>query len=363
MGKGKDPNADNQRDHVSRPLASLKDPSSFGPPPKRNGASSISSPRTTSSRSLGAASSEGSHQVEEGDDSKPAPPPLPYRANRTGLETNHLPPPPGRNNNNNTSNSFAQPASSPSTRPNLPPRLPARAPAPPSDNEPAPPPYSETDNVAQMNPGAVSRLGQAGVSVPGLGIGGSDGGPSPTAQTNLNKQVNELQSRFGNMTTSSSQAPGNLQDHVVGSKNGSTYGQSRERLHVDANSPSSTSALDTRNTGSGTSNFSDHFEAGKKKLNAFNQKHKITDRVQSYFERPPVPVQEQSAPPPPPPHPNLSRQSSTIDVEALNNRKPPPPPPPAKKPELQSKSVGSSSTAASTGSPSPPPLPLGTKPR
>ncbi|CRG89204.1 hypothetical protein PISL3812_06240 [Talaromyces islandicus] len=365
MGKGKDGNANDQTEHVSRPLASLKDPSSFGPPPKRNGTSAVASPggpttppTTTkpSLRGLGAAVpvQQSSRQAEEPQD-RPAPPPLPYRANRTGLETDHLPPPPVRNDANN---SVAQPVSSPNTRPSLPPRLPARATGPQSASPP-PPPYSETDGAVHMNQGAVSRLGQAGVSVPGLGIGGMGNDHSATAQTNLNKQVNELQSRLGSMSISS---PGDSQNRAADSTNGAnsygqtnTYSQNQERLGNSATSPGS--AANIRQRGG------DQFEAGKKKLNAFNEKHKITERIQSYFEKPPAPGQESASTPPPPPphpnHPNLSRQSSNIDVEALNKRKPPPPPPPAKKPGLQSKPMVSSSTTT----PSPPPLPLGTKPR
>ncbi|QKX61756.1 uncharacterized protein TRUGW13939_08912 [Talaromyces rugulosus] len=368
MGKGKDPNADDQAEHVSRPLTSLKDPSSFGPPPKRNGASAVVSPgattptttTTSSSRSLGAAVPQSSHRAAAAEEEdKPAPPPVPYRANQSGLKTDHLPPPPVRHN----TDSVSQPVSSPSARPSLPPRLPARGPAPQSASPP-PPPYSETDdNVTQMNQGAVSRLGQAGVSVPGLGIGGTGSDKSATVQTNLNKQVNELH-RYGNMS-----AQEDSQNHVADSKNGTTYGQTQERYqNTDNNSASSASALDSRNMGATANNLrqrgGEQFEAGKKKLIALNQKHKITDRIHSYFEQPPASSgQESAAPaPPPPPHPsnnnaNLSRQNSNnIDVEALNKRKPPPPPPPAKKPGLQAKPVGSST-------PSPPPLPLGTKPR
>jgi hypothetical protein len=210
-----------------------------------------------------------------------------------------------------------------------------------------------------MNQGAMSRLGQAGVSVPGLGIGGTGSDKSATAQANLNKQVNELH-RFGNMSVQE-----DSQNHVADSKNGTTYGQNQERHQSTDNSASSASAMDSRNMGATANNLrqrgGEQFEAGKKKLIALNQKHKITDRIHSYFEQPPASGQESApSPPPPPPHPsnaNLSRQNSNnIDVEALNKRKPPPPPPPAKKPGLQAKPVGSST-------PSPPPLPLGTKPR
>lgn len=365
MGKGKDRNEE-QAERVSRPLTSLRDPSSFAPPPKRN-TSPGGTPTTPSSRSLSSAAPQSSRQAEEEED-RPAPPPLPYRVNRSGLETNHLPPPPVRRDNADS------PASSPSTsKPSLPPRLPARAPAPQSATPPPPPPYSETDNVAQTNPGAVSRLGQAGVSVPGLGIGRPGSNPSPTAQANLSKQVNALQSGFSGTSaqedSQNQERSGTPQNNIDNNSPGSTVNNIRQRggEHFDAGKRR---VNDLNQKHKITERGGQHFETGKKKLSELNQKHKITDRVHSYFERPPAPDQESSAappPPPPPPHPNhpnsLSRQNSNIDVEALNKRKPPPPPPPAKKPGLQSRPVAASTTGSSTDTPSPPPLPLGTKPR
>ncbi|KAH8699146.1 hypothetical protein BGW36DRAFT_293240 [Talaromyces proteolyticus] len=370
VGKGKDQNAD-QAEHVSRPLSSLQDPASFGPPPRRNtaGTTTVSSKQTAAPTSSPTPSRERrgqvapltTNQVQQyhapPEEERPSPPPLPYRVDRTGLSTDHLPPPPGRN-----TDISAQPATAPSSRLGLPPRLPARDPA-----SAPPPPYSETDSTVQINQGAVSRLGQAGVSVPALGIGRSGSEQSNTAQTNLNNQVNELQTRFGNMTTNKSHGPQNSPSQQSPNgvpTDGTTLAEKQDALRTARNvhsDPSSVSAADVRSSASTANNFrqrhNDQFEAGKEKLSAFNQKHRITERIQAYFEKPPAENGQQTdPPPPPPPHPSLSRQSSNIDVEALNKRKPPPPPPPAKKPGLQSNPVGSSS-------PSPPPLPLGTKPR
>lgn len=352
MGKGKDSSKDDQAEHVSRPLSSLKDPASFGPPPKRGdsrtSATSLSRP-TPAPRGL--AREEITHEPEQLEEQEqgPPPPPVPYRANRTGLNTEHLPPPPVRRTES-PANNTPTPASHP--RPNLPPRLPTRntnttSPSPP------PPPYSEADQSIGMNQGSISRLEQAGVSVPALGIGRRDSDQSATAQRGMNNQVNELQARFAKMSTPGSQTPQ------------SPVEQPTSQRGFD-NSTSPALRTDTRSAAPlpPTSNFrqrsNEHIETGKQKLTAFNQKHQITKRIGSFFEEQPALRASQGAPqpPPPPPHPNLSRQGSNIDIEVLNKRKPPPPPPPAKKPNLKSTPVNGGGE-----SPSPPPLPLGTKPR
>src|ERR1700704_2206754 len=108
MGKGKQPGsgAGEGSDHISRPLATLKDPSLFGPPPKNvnyHGGAALPNEITPHRGGLGAPLSEGEIKGAEQkagatpqreEEVKPAAPPLPYRADRTGLKTNHLPPPP-----------------------------------------------------------------------------------------------------------------------------------------------------------------------------------------------------------------------------------------------------------------------------
>jgi hypothetical protein len=363
MGKGKDSSKDDQAEHVSRPLASLKDPSSFGPPPRRGDPRSSTttvSATTTASRGLGSALPPEAIAREPGyleeEDTGPPPPPLPYRANRTGIDPTNLPPPPGRR----TESPVNRPPTS-ASQPRLPPRFPTRNTTSPS---PPPPPYSEADHSIQMNQGSMSRLEQAGVSVPALGITLIDNDQSATARGGMNNQVNELQTRFAKMPTPGSQTPQSPYSPVErptsqrGFDNTPTSPAS-SRFDTNRNAapplPSSTNNLRQRG--------SEHLETGKQKLSEFNKKHQITQRIGSYFEAQPTLKASQRAPQPaprpPPPHPNLSRQSSNIDIETLNKRKPPPPPPPAKKPNLKSTPVN----GGGSESPSPPPLPLGTKPR
>lgn len=367
MGKGKDNSKDDRAEHVSRPLASLKDPSSFGPPPRRGDARTPSTTTATGiappPRGLGAALPSEAivrepEQPEE--DTGPPPPPLPYRANRTGIDPTSLPPPPVRRtespvNRPPTSNTQPRP------QPTLPPRLPSRNTASPS---PPPPPYSEAEQTIQMNQGAMSRLEQAGVSVPALGIGRRDSDQSTTARVGINNQVNELQARFAKMSTPGSQTPQSPYSPIERPTSQPSYDNT-------PTSPASSRPDTTRNAAPlppSTNNFrqrsNEHIETGKQKLTEFNKKHRITERIGSYFESQPALKASvgapQPAPPPPPPHPNLSRQSSNIDIDSLNKRKPPPPPPPAKKTNLRSTPVSGN---GGSESPSPPPLPLGTKPR
>lgn len=383
MGKGKDPHAEDRAEHVSRPLSSLKDPSSFGPPPRRVGTEgqpvgSPSSPAAPARRGLGAALSpdqtpQQPNQLDEEQDG-PARPPLPYRANRTGINTDNLPPPPVRR----TDSPLHAAAPSPS-RPNLPPRLPARNAASNSPSPP-PPPYSESDSSIQTNRDSVSRLENAGVSVPALGIGRRDSDQSVPAQRSMNNQVNELQSRFARMSTPGSQTP---QDGQSPTESTRTRNSSVEQLppptrrdtYNNDNYSTTAARRDSRSAAPlPTNNFrqrsNEHIETGKQKLAAFNQKHRITERIHAYFEEQPAETPARQASggvaPPPPPHPNLSRQGSNVDMEALNRRKAPPPPPPAKKASLKSTPVsngGNNNGNANSNDSAPPPLPLGTKPR
>lgn len=234
VGKGKDTSGYKAEDHQSAPLSSLKDPDSFGPPPVRRGthdpyAANPSSPasRTTHAGGLGTPISTGqihgqesrlererreAAEAEEEAERKAAVPPLPYRSDTTGLSTAGLPPPPKRGD----AGSLATHAAA-KPKPSLPPRLPPRGAA---EEPPPPPTYTEAveANPAEgvLNQGALHRLGQAGVSVPGLGIGAngsSNPPPLPPSHNNYQNsspqtpesplghggQMNELQQRFARM--------------------------------------------------------------------------------------------------------------------------------------------------------------------
>lgn len=257
-GKKKDPYED-ARNHQSAPLTSLRDPDSFGPPPKHTGAygnasNAIARTGTASSASSsnvgGPSGGWGSSAVEMGyaqkkreqeelqrqqmEEEQAKQTRGPYRSDTTGLRTDNLPKPPVRRNG--TPGDTASPARTAS--PSLPPRqsgpspaVPPRAPPrqnaapppslPPRQNEypdeytPAPPPpYNEALNQptakdsAAINQGAAQRLGQAGVNVAGFGIGNNNSG-SQTETPAVPKgppagQLSELQQRFARMNPGSS---------------------------------------------------------------------------------------------------------------------------------------------------------------
>ena len=212
MGKGNDPSAQRSQDHESAPLSSLRDPSSFGPPPKsltsRSGsdpaspstptasvrqASSISKPLAElpppDSRGLGAGLTSEELQpppkeeeaAEEEARRSPEEEQRPFQANTTGLPMRGLPKPPVRRAEHTppARTPVSAPTGTAKPKPALPPRLPPRSAKPA-----APPSYDaatagdsssagktmEKDGV-QLNQGALNRLGAAGVRVPALGIG------------------------------------------------------------------------------------------------------------------------------------------------------------------------------------------------
>ncbi|CAK7215634.1 hypothetical protein SCUCBS95973_002541 [Sporothrix curviconia] len=211
--------------HVSRPLSSLRDPDSFGPPPRHvalgGGASpggtaamaqrpSTHSPPHSSAHSQHAPATparpsvpsrlHAAAAVSDGEDDRPRSP-QPFRMDTTGLSTSNLPPPPTRKDGSGISRSpvpaapavAPKPAPKPAIKaapPGLPPRLPPRStpsPNPPSYHSatstsahpPPPPRVSNTGSSAGADPyinqDAVNRLGRAGISVPGLGIGAPPG--------------------------------------------------------------------------------------------------------------------------------------------------------------------------------------------
>lgn len=347
MGKGKDPNANDRSDHVSKPLSSLKDPASFGPPPKHinyHGPAALPSETTPDRRGLGAplsqdqiehqqAQQQQQREEEEVQEEKPArpTPPVPYRVDRTGLSTNHLPPPPKR---------MDLPASAGTTdtsrpKPSLPPRVPSRDLPPASQSPSRPPAYSPQpasgySSEGYINQQAASNLSNAGVSVPEFGIG-NDTPANSTGQA----PVNELQSRFSRMNTGSSPTPpppppSRTQRDTQGS----------------STSPSTSSSISNLRERHG-----DKIDAGKQKISGINEKYGISRRVNNFIEDQKSPAGQG---PPPPAHPSMSRTSSNVNSETLNRKAPPPPPP--KKPGMRASPV-------STGSAEPPPLPLDTKPR
>ncbi|KAI8634768.1 hypothetical protein F5Y19DRAFT_124351 [Xylariaceae sp. FL1651] len=246
VGRG-DKSSSEQESHIATPISSLRDPSSFGPPPKHiavYGPTAASgnppaaraaspyvpvSPAQSPSYATAPVVSQlysavqpyqQAQQIEE----EPPAGPRPYRVDTTGLSTSHLPPPPGRRDGAGGRAPQPPPTSSPAptpatTKPKVPPSLPPRL--PPRSGNSSPSPTLASGHAAgqgQLNQGAIDRLGAAGISVPGLGIGAAKTPPpvpgarhlpptvvSPTQATGYG-QVDELQSQFARMGTSPSQA-------------------------------------------------------------------------------------------------------------------------------------------------------------
>ncbi|KAI1927423.1 hypothetical protein LOZ65_002314 [Ophidiomyces ophidiicola] len=364
VGKGKDSGGAGPRnEHIARPVSTLRDPSSFAPPPRR-----------VNTTPNGVAFAAPHAQIQETVPSRSPPPPVPSRANSTNPSTNYSAPQsksPVADSYNNCLN--AKP------KPSLPPRLPPRGDSTTSPSPP-PPPYEAThvQTESYLNQAPMGRLASVGVSVPALGIQRlSSTAPGSRAQSQSqsgSNAANELQARFSQLNTSSpdtssfqgaktspnqgfgSQQPLNAspvalpiasQTATQNTVNNQTSAESRPNL------PASMNSFRERH--------GDQIQSVKGKLNGLNQKYGITKRINEFIEDQKSPANPNSAAAAPPPgqatpnHPYPSPNASRPDLDALNKRKPPPPPPPPKKPSMQSNPI--------SNSPSPPPLPLNTKPR
>ncbi|PQE13190.1 gmp synthase protein [Rutstroemia sp. NJR-2017a BBW] len=315
MGKGKSPSEEAQ-EHVSRPISSLKDPASFGPPPKNvkyHGGAAMPNQTTPDTSGWGAPipaseiraqqeAEEAEARRREEEARKPPPPPVPYRADRTGLSTAHLPPPPGRKDgaDGRTPPPVPSPAATKSKPPGLPPRLPPRQNSNPSPSAPSPPPtYGAATSEADpsrgiLNQGALGRLGAAGISVPGFNVGGkskpappppardsttASPSPPPPASRSNSAQVNELQSRFSRLT-SSSPSPS-----TPTPTEGTTLAQKQAALKTATafrNDPSSVSLRDAQSAASTANNFrerhGEQVKSGWASANKLNSKYGIADK-------------------------------------------------------------------------------------
>ncbi|KAN0115104.1 hypothetical protein V8E51_004648 [Hyaloscypha variabilis] len=374
IGKGKDTNAAKAHDHVSRPLSTLKDPAAFGPPPKNvnyHGGAALPNQITPDTGGWGAPLSkeeiyakqqaEEEAQREAEGAAKPKGPPLPFRADTTGLSTANLPPPPGRRDG---ADGRTPPATKP--KPGLPPRLPPRQTSNPISS---PPTYgtatSEPDShKGILNQGSMSRLSAAGVSVPEFGIGQARQslpplGPSspsrtPAASSTNSAQLNELQSRFSRLSPSTSAKPESPSE-------GTTFAQKQAALKTASafrDDPSSVSLSDARAAATTANNFrerhGEQVKSGFQTANKLNSKYGIADKVGSYGGITSTQASE-------PENLQIEMRDNTIggpanggpDLSVLGKKKPPPPP---------VKRVGLGGPAASQ-EPTPPPIPLSSKPK
>ena len=380
MGKGKNPSAlEEGLDHRSRPLTSLRDPKAFGPPPRRGDAAGVTAAQPVRS-GLGAPV-QLKNNPEEDEEEKPEaprPPPVPYRADTTGLlgATQALPKPPLRVENAAASNPGPN---KPKVPPRLPPRQNSAASATSSTPQSPPPRYEEsTSSTAQpsyLNQGALNRLGNAGISVPGLGINSAPPPENPWAdqqstspyKNNPSSEepaapsstgLNNLQSRFSKLSTAPPTSPSS---NPAPPSQGTTWAQKQAALKTASsfrNDPSSVSLADARNAASTANNFrerhGDQVQSGWKSANAANQKYSITNRLgqmnadASASSASDTTAQGNTA------SSSVNLQNPSALVGALTGKKPPPPLPP--------KRDGSNLRSPVNGGPAPP-VPLGSKPR
>lgn len=412
MGKGKKPGEGAASEHVSRPLSTLKDPASFGPPPKNvnyHGGAALPNDITPHRSGIGAPLTQ--EQIESANRSVHGPPPeeaapqetrkgpaLPYRANTTGLNTDHLPPPPVHRNI--TSPPGVEAAQPPRPKPGLPPRLPSRQNT--ADVLPTPPPSydavvtrpspSPASTAANLNESATNRLGRAGVNVPGLGIGRTNSSTSNNENPWTTEQsqsqtpgrgntMSELQSRFSRMNSSDSNAqsqpPSTQPTPPPTLQQSQSAFNTAQNFHRDPSSVSVNDAKNAANTANSAARSASAFRdkhagsiaAAETRGRAFNNKYQIQSRFERFLDKH-APLedeqqqqqggqQSQSTPQqqwqPPQQHaqsPSPPVQSPSTELAASISRKPPPPPPPKKPTGLHGNSVG----------PPPPPVPLGTKP-
>lgn len=310
MGKGKDPHVEAQ-EHRSRPLASLKDPSTFAPPPKhvKYHGDTAESPGTPSDALESPTPSSDElreppkdNQGEEAGAARSRPP-IPYRADTTGLSTRNLPKPPSRYPNGQSSPITSAASPSPKPKPALPPRLPPRQISSPSQDvsREAPPSYSRNPSEVNhrggpVNSGALSRLKSAGIRVPGLGIGEEPAGPNTRQDQNNSdsgsrkmtpseeqgRQLPSLQSRFSKMSTKPSSS---LASPTEVPAQGTSFAQKQAALKTASafrNDPSSISLSDAKASAATANNFRErHGEqvaAGWQAGNALNKKYDIANK-------------------------------------------------------------------------------------
>lgn len=291
---------------------------------------------------------------------KPVPPPIPYRVDTTGLSTGDLPKPPVRRVNAPDSSGpqsslqSARPATKP--KPSLPPRLPPRESVTPTQDDP--PSYSSATRgtlvASGLNQSALSRLGSAGVSVPGLNIGGPAEAQSTSQGQAENRSasstsatqkltLSELQTRFSGLSTKSPVSE-------TATNGGTSFAQKQAALETARSfrkDPSSVSLSDAKATAATANSFrerhGDQVAGGLKSANAFNQKYDVAGKVGGYTGNSSTKEETTSSP---------STNDNLDSFSPTEKKRLPPPPPP--KPAL--------GTAVDSPSP-PPPVPLASKPR
>ncbi|KAI9802136.1 MAG: hypothetical protein M1833_002057 [Piccolia ochrophora] len=355
VGKGKGSSSGHTQDHQSAPLSTLRDPSTFAPPPKHK--DYYGDAATTVSKSPIGEGSSASHPNSQTGTShvptsitggelaqKQGQPSVPYRSNSIGPSLELLPKPPVKRLGTVDDAGSMSPTSK-GPKPALPPRLPPRQGVVPGRSNPSST-SAKDSGKSYLNQGALNRLGQSGVSVPGFNIGQHHTESPAASPTQTQKATastahvpsygNGLQSRLAKVSLSSqsSSAP----------DTGTSLEQKQAALRTAysfKNDPGSISMNDARTAATTANNFKerhgDQVAQGWNSANKLNNKYGIAQKVQqqtSSVNQTPV-----------------AEQSTTHDAATVVKK---PPPPPPKKKEL---------TQLSSAGVTPPPVPVSSKPK
>ncbi|KAK6539853.1 hypothetical protein TWF694_008696 [Orbilia ellipsospora] len=364
---------------TTRPLTSLKDPYSFGAPPKRDPKAPLpppTQPNILTGRAPSPPPAEPETQEED-------PRPRGFQINSTGLSTAGLPAPPKRTLG--TTSTPSPPASSRPTPPlpnrSQPPPLPSRQASNPVGRQEiqSPFPNANTHNVTPSTAAASARLARAGISVPGLGIGsetpavpsGGRPAPPPRGASQESKEhpppaysINELSNRFSSLKSTSGSISKNETPEI-----GTTWAQKQSALRTASQfrkDPTSVSVSDAAVAAKTAENFrqrhGDQVAKGYQRAQAAG----LVDQVAGASS---TDSQPQTTPSRPKWGDIASRASGASSSQGANPsasatstgdiaggvalasiaaKKRPPPPPKPRDLELAA---------------SPPPIPLGTKPR
>ncbi|KAI1771347.1 hypothetical protein F4818DRAFT_429839 [Hypoxylon cercidicola] len=351
IGRGDKSSSESSSGHSAPPISSLRDPSSFGPPPKRVGYSAspvgVRNPGSPAQQHqpYQPPHAELTYGVQQQTE-EPVVESRPYRVDTTGLSTSHLPPPPVRRDSPERRDQNPPPpyATKLGGPPSLPPRLPPRSgnASPAQTQSPVSTGGSQAGGF-YLNQGAVDRLGAAGISVPGLGIGKTPPPPPPrspaaTAGGLSSKassgQLNELQSRFSRLGTSSA-----AHQEPAAPAQATTWAEKQAALRTASSfrkDPSSVSLADARAAAGTARSFQqrhgDQVASGLRAADGISQRFGGGGQNGGGQGTSASPLEQ---------------------IAGIAGKKKPAPPPPAKKPQL--------SGAVNDGG-APPPVPMATRP-
>lgn len=373
MSKGKNPPAEAQK-HQSRPLASLKDPAVFGPPPKNKnyhvgaavpdgenlGCDSMSIPiKIDGSQNK----EKGVHREDQAtnEDATGRAPIIPFRGDTVGLSTQSLPKPPRRQLGDDSI--IVGPSTAlERTKPSLPPRLPPRQGSSPSNTPNTLLPAYSASKTHEMAPGSypneepLKRLGSAGINVPAFGITSGPKSSTPWDEQRSpvegtlahispqghSSRLQEMQSTFPKLATNSPTTSVSSQGTSLAQKQAALKTASAFR-----NDPSSVSLSEARSAASTANNFrerhGDQVAAGWRTGNALNKKYNVMDKINGHSAQGSPSVEHE------PISPSVNMETPSQPSSAVR-KKPPPLPPKKSIPETESASFR-------------PPIPLASKPR